>query len=570
MRSALVLPLLLTAGPLLAQTQSEYVLYGGDYGTTPTTYEIRRTLDLDGDGSFLSPGEGVIFAADGASLVTYVEHMKYREYNTVPSVFGLGGGDTVIQMIDLDGDGVAMSPGEVNIWADTRAAYGVTNTSPDDLAFDPNTGVLYVCDDFWISGSGSQLGNGISAYTDLDGDGYALSPGEMTQLVDGQGALTVPGSGGVPVSIDLGDFEALTVDGQSTVIAFEQQDLVLYAFQDQNGDGDAMDPGEAWNFCNLVGNVPGLDMNVDVAAGILPNPSCPSSSGTGLYASLESLSVEIGAGQNGNDVYWIASTASGTCATGAGFVFRGEDLNGDGDLNDAGEVVMYLDPNNPFMMYPPSFIHDGQPHDGGYSIFEKSGPLGQTQEQNSVYFLQDLNGDGDASDSGEQLMRYFWDPDGCYGVSLAVLPKGAFSDNQPFVEFLGTSGTTSNGTSPAIGTNNLPALGSNFQVTLTNGTPSTTAVLLGGFSDSYWAGPPPISLPYDLASQGAPGNTLYVSPDYRFPTATNPAGAALMTVAIPNFPSLKGRDFYMQWYMVDTLANPRGVVLSDYLHGIMN
>ncbi|RMH00995.1 MAG: hypothetical protein D6702_12500 [Planctomycetota bacterium] len=571
MRKTLALfALLPAAAPLAAQNPSEFVLYGGDWSVIPTRYEIRRTVDMDFDGLYTTPGEGWQFAYDYGNLIKYVEQMRYEPFQGTPAVFGVSQSDTVLKMVDLDGDGVCMTPGELIYFADHLAAHGGTDSRLKGLDFDPVTGELYVSDDYWIATAGGpQIGNGITRYTDLDGDGVCLSPGEYQLFVDGQGTQSVAGVGGAPVTIGLTDFEALMVDSAGVVIGFEQQDLVLYAFQDMNGDGDAMDPGEAWNFLNLVGDVPGLEQNADVVAGLLPNPGCPSSSGVGMYASLEGLSIDHGAGSNGGDVYWIISTASSSCAPGNGMIFRGEDLNADGDLNDAGEVTLWMDPNIVPMLYPPSFIHDGISHDNGsVTIFQSTGPMGLTQAQNAVYTLTDLNGDGDANDAGEQTMVYYWEPDGCYGVSIAAVPTGAFTGYEPaYIEILGTAGTTSAGQQPAIGHVGDPWMGTTFDVTLANGLPSSPVELLIGWSDTQWN---QFSLPLDLAAFGAPGNFLYTSIDYRYPAFTTGSGDAAKTIAVPVNAALDGRDFYMQWHVIDPLANPRGSVTSDYIHGVIH
>ncbi|TAH39680.1 MAG: hypothetical protein EYC70_02510 [Planctomycetota bacterium] len=565
-------PLLVLTAALLtaasAAAQAEYMMYGGTPSTTD--WEIRRTFDVDGDQLFLTPGERIAFAADGATQVTFVNDLRYEELQGVPSVFGAGGDDVILRLVDLDGDGVASGPTEVLVFADTRASFGVANTSPDGVDFSPNTLALYVTDDIWAGTP--QLGNGISIYRDMNNDGDALDGGEFFQFVNGQGTITVQGSGG-PVVIDSGDFEAVMVDSNEVAVAWAQQDLVLYAFADFNGDRDAMDAGEAWNFLNLVGDKPGLDLNADVAAGALPNPSCPSTGGAGLFADLGAISVDHGTGPGGLDVYWIASMASNSsCASGAGFVYRGVDLNQDGDLNDAGEVKLWLDgANNAFMLYPVTSIYDAYSHNGGVSILQGNGPQGTQYIQDSVYFLRDLNGDGDAEDFDEQVLRYAWDPDGAFTVSLAVVPAGAFNEpSVPSFTIFGTPGSTSIGGQPRIGYNGLPGLGQSFDVTLTGALPGRTVISIFGASNTQWNRPPLFNLPLDLTFFGMPGNTLYVSVNQQVFTRGDTQGNASATWSVPNDPNLDGRHIYFQWYVTDPFINPRGAVTSDALDGVIH
>ena len=566
MQRFLPLAILFSANWAVAQ-DVEYMMYGG----TPSTpeWEIRRSVDLDNDGQYLAGDEGWQFAYDGASQITYIESMMYREIGGQPGMFAIADGDVVLRCVDLDGDGLAKSPGEVTVYVDTRAAHGVSNTSPDDLDFSDVSGELFVTNDLWSSGA--QPGSGISSFIDLNGDGDCNDAGEMSHFIDALGSITIQEPAG-PVTLDIGDFEAIMVDSAGVVIGFAQQDNALYAFQDQNGDGDAMDAGEAWNFCNLVGDKVNLELNADVASGSLRNPSCPSSTGSGLYSTLEILDVDHGAAPGGADLYWIVSTASANSCSGAnGLIFRGIDLNGDKDLNDAGEVVLWFDgPNNATMNHTPNTFYGASAHDGGIAIWGNAGPLGSggSYVQNAVSFLEDNNGDGDAMDNLEQTDRFYWAPDGCYAKAMTSVPKGAFfaPELASFTVF-GQSGTTSAGTQPTISSSGPPILGSIITITLTGGLPSGPVILFAGWSNTTSSYGP---LPLDLASFGAPGNTLYASVDYKAHMSTNANGEASLNIGLPGVASWDGRHLYFQWYVSDVAANGRGLVLSNAGDALMH
>ncbi|MCX8228395.1 MAG: hypothetical protein OTJ44_00400 [Planctomycetota bacterium] len=559
MKNLIPLALLFAPTSLVAQ-DTEYMMYGGTPGTAE--WEVRRTVDTNFDGQYTGADEGWQFAYDGATQITYVESMMYREINGVPALYAIADGDVIIKMVDLDGDGLATGPGEVVTFIDTRAAHGVTNTSPDDLDFSDVTGELFVTNDLWANGP--QAGSGISGYLDLNGDGDAMDAGEMVQLVDALGTITLQEPAG-PVDIDIGDFESIMVDSAGVVISFAQQDLALYAFQDQNGDGDAMDAGEAWNFCNLVGDKVNLELNADVAAGVLYSPSCPSNQSSGLYATLEILDVDHNADASGKDIYWIVSTASAnSCAGANGLIYRGVDVNGDQDLNDAGEVVLWFNgPNNGIMDYPPSTFYGASAHDGGIAFWSNAGPMGSggTYVQNSIAYLEDLNGDGDAMDNLEQTDRFYWAPDGCYAKTMTSVPSGAFhSPDGPQFTIFGNAGTTSGGTQPQIGNNTLPYVGQTFEITLTDALPNNFVMLFAGWSNvNSTYGP----LPLDLTSLGAPGNTLYASVDFKAQFITDANGAAMLPIGLPPNPTLDGRHLYFQWYVDDPTANLRGLTLSN-------
>ncbi|MDP7061441.1 MAG: hypothetical protein QF489_00720 [Planctomycetota bacterium] len=541
----------LLSGTAFAQTvNSELVFYQGD--STLNDWGLYRHLDRNSDGLFMAADELIPFAVDGATQITYVDDVKYRQEGTNHYVYIIASGDVVLRLQDLDGDGECAGPGEITQWADTRAGAGVSNTSPDSLDFDPITGTFYVTDDNW--NSGSQPGSGIHAYTDLNGDGDANDAGEFMQFVDATSALTVPGTSG-PVSIDIGDFEAVMYDSTNgIVIGFAQQDLALYAFQDLNGDGDAMDAGEAWNFCNMTFDVAGLEVNADVVSGALQSPSCPSSSGTGYYASLEVLDFAPGAGPSGEDVYWMMSTASNASCTGAGgLLYRGIDLNGDLDLNDIGEVTLMTGGPGSALTYPS--MYGGAAHDGGFSCRAGGG---------DVLFYIDLNGDGDADDANETTLMGV-DPLSHMVHEVDDAPVGAFahpSSNVNWIEF-GTGGTSSLGLVPEIDHIGFPTAGASFTVSLTNGIPNNANVLLAGFSNTVWNMPPVLNLPFDMTAAGAPGNTLYVAGEYQFNTVADASGNASTLLTIPGIPSLVGQDLFFQWYCLDSLANPRGATMSN-------
>lgn len=552
MRSLLPLAVAVLTGPALAQTvTNEIVMYHGD--STLNDWGLYRHLDTDSDGLWLNADELIPFGVDNQTQINFVQDVRYREEGGRNFVYAIATNDMVLRLEDIDGDGRVDGPGEIVEWADTRAGGGFSNTSPDAMDYDPITGGFWVTDDNYSSGP--QPGAGIHYYEDSNLDGDANDVGEFVQFVDATVGITVAGTAG-PVSIDTGDFEGLMFDSTNgIVIGFAQQDLALYAFQDLNGDGDAMDAGEAWNFLNLVGDVPGLELNADVQGGSLFNPSCPSSSGVGLFASMEVLDFAPGAGPAGEDVYWIMTTAANaSCAGAGGHIYRGIDLNGDLDLNDAGEVVHFYDGNLGPLGIPAHY--GGTAMDGGYTTRLGTG---------EVYFFFDLNLDGDAMDAGEQTFIGS-DPQSHFVGEITAVPTGAFNQpglTPPFFVTYGTAGTSSLGGNPSIGNVGTPVIGNSFDVTLTDGIPFSFAILFLGFSDTVWNRPPVINLPYDLVAIGAPGNTLYAAGDFQFTVPTDAAGSAQFTVNVPNNPAFIGTDLYVQWYCVDPLANPRGATMSN-------
>ncbi len=550
MRTSIALAAALLVGSSAFAQNSELIFYQGD--SVLNDWGLYRHLDVDGDGLFFGANELIPFAVDGAVQISYIDDIKYRAEGANHYVYIIATGDVILRLQDLDGDGECTGVGEISQWADTRGGPGVSNTSPDAMDFDPITGTFYVTDDNW--NSGSQPGSGIHAYTDLDANGNADGSGEFVQFVDATIPMTVAGTSGA-VSIDAGDFEGLMYDSTNgVVIGFAQQDRAFYAFQDLNGDGDAMDAGEAWNFCNLVDEVPGLELNADVASGALQSPSCPSSSGTGYYASLEVLDFAVGAGPLGEDVYWMMSTASNASCTGAGgLVYRGIDYNGDLDLNDAGEVTLFTGGPGSAISYPA--LYGGASHDGGFSARATGG---------DVIFCIDNDGNGNADGPGETTVMGM-DPMSHMVHEMDDAPVGAFAHPSSGINWneFGTAGTSSLGLLPEIDHIGFPTAGGSFTVTLANAIPNNTCVLLAGFSNTVWNMPPVLNLPFNMTNAGAPGNTLYVAGEYQFNAAADASGDASFTITIPNIGSLVGQSLYFQWYCLDSLANARGATMSN-------
>ena len=99
-----------------------------------------------------------------------------------------------------------------------------------------------------------------------------------------------------------------------------------------------------------------------------------------------------------------------------------------------------------------------------------------------------------------------------------------------------------------------------FSVQLSEAATTASGFLLLGLSDQVWSGG---ALPQSLASIGAPGCSLLVSPDDAFARTTNIFGRAAVDLSIPNNPSLVGQQLFHQWVVLDAGANGLGVALSN-------
>ena len=105
------------------------------------------------------------------------------------------------------------------------------------------------------------------------------------------------------------------------------------------------------------------------------------------------------------------------------------------------------------------------------------------------------------------------------------------------------------------------AAGSSLDVLLRGASPNASAFLAFGGSRTSWRGLP---LPLDLGAAGAPGCSVLASFDLTVPAVTDPAGAASVSLAIPNLSSLAGTKLYLQWASADaSRTHPLPLAFSD-------
>lgn len=198
---------------------------------------------------------------------------------------------------------------------------------------------------WWSSDGGTR---GLFEALDLDGDGLAAGPAERRVLVDGDAPSHPVETDLGTVGVDPSRFFRMATTGSDVVLYARGAEEALFAFRDSNGDGDVVDPGESRLFLDAAGKNPALPRNVDWAAGKLRNLDIASSNGATFYGRLSHVAAAI---EGGVEVWYLAcdSGAGGPFATNVhgeglnGLVFRGVDTNGDGDLQDAGEVRLFYD-----------------------------------------------------------------------------------------------------------------------------------------------------------------------------------------------------------------------------------
>jgi hypothetical protein len=118
---------------------------------------------------------------------------------------------------------------------------------------------------------------------------------------------------------------------------------------------------------------------------------------------------------------------------------------------------------------------------------------------------------------------------------------------------------------PRLYSNDTPQIGNTFRVRVDQSAPSTVALLVLGFSDTWWNG---IPLPLSLAPFGAPGCSLLVDNAIGSVLVTDSAGTTNLQYTLPNAIYALGSSFYNQAFVFDPAANAFGFVASNAGHGV--
>ena len=316
--------------------------------------------------------------------------------------------DTILRGSDLNGD-TLITGGEYTVFRDSGTLDG--ESWPQDLKITDDGAV------WWAAGKiTAHPVKGLFRLEDLNGDGDAADAGEQIVMIDGNGSHAAEHDAG---SSNITAWAISTIasagNGVMAYIGFGYgDDESVYLFEDLNDDGDLLDPGESVLLLNAAGESPNLPQNPDFADGTLKNVLGQNGYYAGFSYIASSMEDGVRAFYFGTRAGWQESLTGATNVNGEGvnfLIFRGVDLNGDRDVNDAGEVKLFIDGSH----------SDGDPNlftlrgidalDGGviYAVGLKPfpvlfpGPNGNTW----IHRFEDLNGDGDAMDPGEKQLEVF-------------------------------------------------------------------------------------------------------------------------------------------------------------------
>ncbi len=351
-KSAALLALLcalVSPPPLDAQAVAEWFVCDS------TDDRVMHLIDTDGDG-LLTSAEAFVFyddTSDGPDLST-PSHIV--PWNAGYLVSDGGTLDAIYFLADLNGDGDANDSGEIRPFYDDSAP-GLDLSSPTGLAV-RDDGALFVCDD------GATV-RAILRIVDLDGNGDALGPDELTVYFDQTASLSEP----------VTDPESVAVAPDGTIVIGDSATGRVIRLNDLDGDGTALGVGEATVVYDATGPI--------------------------VLNDIDAIQVD-GAGR----IYAIDEDT--------GTVLRLTDLNGDGDALDSGEVILFHD-----NLAPGSVVTD--PNDailiGPGQLVVVDGAI------DAIVLLSDLDGDG-AALAPDETTILFEDAGVTFSTPHGITPAG--------------------------------------------------------------------------------------------------------------------------------------------------
>ena len=225
---------------------------------------------------------------------------------------------------------------------------------------------LFVADSFNSATLGEQ--ENIYRLSDLNQDGDYLDAGEVLDFY----ADTATDLLNTPTGI------CCAVDG--TVYVCDSSTDVILALRDANGDGDANDPGEAVVWFDSATN------------------------GSGI-----ALGAAQGMAQDALGRFFVLTANQGTTLVGVDGIVKLEDLNADGDANDAGEASYYFQvPNGTGALGDSNPTEFAIAPDGSIYYGDIAGPA-TSPVVKGIYRIYDANANG-VIDPGESSLTPWWIP----------------------------------------------------------------------------------------------------------------------------------------------------------------
>ncbi len=281
--------------------------------------------------------------------------------------------------------------------------------------------------------------NALWTLTDLDFSGTVIEPSETTRFFDASNAAGTLGPQN-PTCL------AVRCDG--LVVMGDQINQVISLFRDLNNDGDALDEGESRVVAG-AGNASGVAFAFPTGAafddlGRLYIVNASNSFGDdavyrlvdlnadGDFMDADEITVYVGPGAFGGtrtnyspqEIFFAGSTLflrnSNSSAPSMHGIYKGIDLNNDGDADDPGEFTYYGHTATSGIASSAGFATEPDRFREG-SIYDLQLATGGVDQ---LVRLTDLDNDGDALDPGEAVLVYSTGESGFTSVDILSLPSG--------------------------------------------------------------------------------------------------------------------------------------------------
>ncbi len=529
---------------------------------------IYRLVDRDGDGKFLSPGEAYDYVLHGVDSSPRNVLIGNGPSGSTPRLYYTDTAlDQVRWMWDGNGDGFIDSSEDHLAFDFSAYPIGGATSYPNFMSHGPKSAAG---NETWYVVDSSGDAEGVFRFEDLNNDGDFMDivsgidevtpvyvEGIQTQQLIGNTPNTTP----APALSFLG-LQSIVFDptyGKNGRILVEEEGRDFsVAFEDLDGDGDFDDPGEAYLFSNLWVSATSslrLEANPDTVALLLPTASEVRAHAVDFFS--------------GPPVYYMQSASSSSAP---GIIFRGEDKNMDGDVNDAGEVTIFSDMGLASTGGLTGYnFHSGMVTYRG-SLYVTTEFDGGPDNEHLVK-LTDLNKDGDAEDIGESEVLWILPVDKAH-YQPTVIARGflpaAPSGLPGTYRYRGDATCPSSlntAANPAPQLHNIAIGMDNWDDKFVIGK-STALRTWGSAASSIGVTNVALSelaMPLPLNPPTSDCN-IYLLPLIGLSFTTDPEGLGANPLAIPNTANLIGLELYAQSAVFDapTPTNPFGVTTSDY------
>ncbi len=281
--------------------------------------------------------------------------------------------DSLWRLVDLNNDGVIQDPAEVFLFHDGANAAGTLGIQ------NINTMAVRLTDRFVVGGD--QVNRNLYWFQDMNTDQDANDIGESLVAADAGNLSGV--SFAFPTGAAFDSAGRLLVVNAGNGFGADG----IYRLDDLNNDGDWMDAGEVTNWV-LNGGFGG---------------------GNGPFSPQEMVIDAAGVGYLRNS----SANLHG--------IYRFEDINNNGAADDAGEFTVFFDATNASGIVPSAGFaleFDATRPGAIYTLQIASGGLDQ------LIRVQDLNNDGDAQDAGEAAIVWSEAASGFSAIDVVSLDTG--------------------------------------------------------------------------------------------------------------------------------------------------